>query len=152
MPIAPGMPDWGDPATFGAARLAVAPVHRSGGQAQFIVRNRRATGTELPDLLAWIEEHAHRDLSLEDVAAQAATSIRTLNRRFQAETGQTPMQWVNGVRVRHAQELLEATSHSVERIGRDVGFSSPANFREQFRRIAGLAPQSYRNTFRESSV
>jgi transcriptional regulator GlxA family with amidase domain len=144
--------DYGAAVAADAARLAVAPLHRSGGQAQFIVRNRRATGTELPELLAWIEEHAHHDLSLEDVAAQAATSIRTLNRRFQAETGQTPMQWVNGVRVRHAQELLEATSHSVERIGRDVGFGSPANFREQFRRIAGVAPQSYRNTFRERSA
>lgn len=34
------------------------------GQAQFIVRNRRATGTGLPDLLAWIEDNAHRDLTL----------------------------------------------------------------------------------------
>jgi transcriptional regulator GlxA family with amidase domain len=59
------------------------------------------------------------------------------------------MQWVNGVRVRHAQELLEHSPHGVERIGRDVGFSSPANFREQFRRLSGVAPQSYRNTFRE---
>ncbi|CAN5369064.1 helix-turn-helix domain-containing protein [soil metagenome] len=144
--------DYGAAVAADAARLAVAPLHRSGGQAQFIVRNRRAAGTELPDLLAWIEQHAHQELSLEDVAAQAATSIRTLNRRFQAETGQTPMQWVNGVRVRHAQELLETTSHSVERIGRDVGFSSAANFRDQFRRIAGVAPQSYRNTFRERSA
>ncbi|CAN5352069.1 helix-turn-helix domain-containing protein [soil metagenome] len=144
--------DYGAAVAADAARLAVAPLHRTGGQAQFIVRNRRATGTELPDLLAWIEDNANRDLTLEDVAAQAATSIRTLNRRFQAETGQTPMQWVNGVRVRHAQALLESTSHKVERIGREVGFSSAANFREQFRRIAGVPPQNYRNTFRERSA
>ena len=79
-------------------------------------------------------------------------SVRTLNRRFQAETGQTPMQWVTGVRVRHAQELLERTSHGVERIGRDVGFASAANFREQFRRLSGVAPKSYRSTFRERIV
>jgi transcriptional regulator GlxA family with amidase domain len=72
-----------------------------------------------------------------------------LNRRFRAETGQTPMQWVNGVRIRHAQEMLETTSDSVERISRQVGFVSATNFREQFRRITGVPPQSYRNTFRE---
>jgi transcriptional regulator GlxA family with amidase domain len=144
--------DYGAAVAADAARLAVAPLHRSGGQAQFIVRNGRAAGTELAELLAWIETNAHRDLTLDDVAAQAMTSIRTLNRRFQAEIGQTPMQWVNGVRVRHAQALLESSSHSVELIGRQVGFSSPANFREQFRRIAGVAPQSYRNTFREQSA
>lgn len=76
-------------------------------------------------------------------------SIRTLNRRFQAETGQTPMQWVTGVRVRHAQQLLEGASYGVERIGREVGFTSPANFREQFRRLTGVSPLNYRNTFRD---
>jgi transcriptional regulator GlxA family with amidase domain len=146
--------DYGAAVAAHAARLAVAPLHRSGGQAQFILRNMApakhiAERTELDDVLAWIEQQAHRDLTLGDIAKQAAMSVRTLNRRFQAETGQTPMQWVTGVRVRHAQQLLESTAHGVEKIGRDVGFSSPANFREQFRRLTGVAPQSYRNTFRD---
>ena len=146
--------DHGAAVAADAARLAVAPLHRSGGQAQFILRNHArvthlAEQTELDAVLAWIEQEAHRDLTLADVAGYAAMSVRTLNRRFQAETGQTPMQWVAGVRVRHAQQLLETTSYGVERIGREVGFSSPANFREQFRRLTGVPPQSYRNTFRD---
>ena len=146
--------DYGAAVAADAARLAVAPLHRSGGQAQFILRNTApakhiAERTELDQVLAWIEQEAHRDLTLRDIAKRAAMSIRTLNRRFQAETGQTPMQWVAGVRVRHAQQLLESTAHGVEKIGRDVGFTSPANFREQFRRLTGVAPQSYRNTFRD---
>ena len=146
--------DYGAAVAAYAARLAVAPLHRSGGQAQFILRNTAAAKhiaerTELDNVLAWIEQQAHRELTLRDIADRAAMSVRTLNRRFQAETGQTPMQWLTGVRVRHAQQLLESTAHGVEKIGRDVGFSSPANFREQFRRLAGVAPQSYRNTFRD---
>lgn len=146
--------DHGAAVAADSARMAVAPLHRSGGQAQFILRNRAATGplaehTRLDGVLAWLEEHAHRDLTLADIAQYASMSVRTLNRRFQAETGQTPMQWVTGVRVRHAQQLLETTGFGVERVGRQVGFSSPANFREQFRRLTGVAPLSYRNTFRE---
>jgi transcriptional regulator GlxA family with amidase domain len=146
--------DYGAAVAADAARLAVAPLHRSGGQAQFILRNNAAAKhiaerTELDDVLAWIVEHAHSVLTLGDIASYAAVSVRTLNRRFQAETGQTPMAWVNGVRVRHAQQLLETTSHGVERIGREAGFASAANFREQFRRLTGVAPQSYRNTFRD---
>jgi transcriptional regulator GlxA family with amidase domain len=146
--------DYGAAVAADAARLAVAPLHRSGGQAQFILRNTApakhiAERTELDDVLAWIEQEAHRDLTLRDIADRAAMSIRTLNRRFQSETGQTPMQWVTGVRVRHAQQLLESTAYAVEKIGRDVGFTSPANFREQFRRLTGVAPQGYRNAFRE---
>ncbi|OBI89770.1 AraC family transcriptional regulator [Mycobacterium sp. 1245805.9] len=144
--------DHGSAVAAEAARLAVAPLHRSGGQAQFIVRNRRPANTELGPLLAWIEEHACEELSLDDVAAKASSSVRTLNRRFQAETGQTPMQWVTGVRIRHAQELLERTPDSIELIARRVGFRSASSFREQFRRVAGVSPQSYRNTFRERAV
>lgn len=148
--------DHGAVAAADAAKLAVAPLHRSGGQAQFIVRNQLPVSviggrTQLDDVLAWVEQNAHRELMLADIADRAAMSVRTLNRRFQAETGQTPMQWVNGVRIRHAQELLERTSLGVERIGRDVGFASAANFREQFRKLSGVAPQSYRNTFAERS-
>jgi transcriptional regulator GlxA family with amidase domain len=137
-----------------AARLAVAPLHRSGGQSQFILRNRPAANhiaerTELDDVLAWLEREGHRDIALGDIATEASVSVRTLNRRFQTETGQTPMQWLTGVRVRHAQQLLETTAHGVERIGRDVGFASAANFRDQFRRLTGVSPQHYRNTFRE---
>lgn len=137
-----------------AARMAVAPLHRDGGQAQFIRRNTltaRQIGerTELDDVLKWIEHEAHRDLALADIAARAAVSVRTLNRRFQAETGQAPMQWLAGVRIRHAQQLLECTSDGIEQIGRQVGFSSPANFRAQFRKLTGVTPQNYRNTFRD---
>lgn len=141
--------DYGSAVAADAARLAVAPLHRTGGQAQFIIRNRREANTELDAVLAWIEKNAHRPLTLADLARHASTSVRTLNRSFRRETGQTPMQWVNGVRIRHAQELLEATDDGVETIARRVGFASAANFREQFRRMSGVAPLSYRSTFRE---
>lgn len=145
--------DYGAAVAAHAARLAVAPLHRSGGQAQFIVRNEisaRIAGrrTELADVLSWIEAEAHRDLVLREIADFASVSIRTLNRWFQTETGQTPMQWVTGVRVRHAQQLLETTDIGVETIGRRVGFTSATNFRDQFRRLSGVAPRTYRDTFR----
>jgi transcriptional regulator GlxA family with amidase domain len=80
--------DCGAAVAADAARLAVAPLHRSGGQAQFILRNTApakhiAERTELDDVLAWIETEAHRDLTLRDIADRAAMSTRTLNRRFQ---------------------------------------------------------------------
>lgn len=141
--------DYGSAAAADAARLAVTPLHRSGGQAQFILRNRRVSNTELDGLLAWVEKNANLPLTLRDIAYQASSSERTINRRFKDETGQTPVQWLNNVRIRHAQQLLERSAHSVETISRQVGFTSTANFRDHFRRLAGVSPQSYRNTFRE---
>lgn len=141
--------DYGSAVAADAARLAVTPLHRTGDQAQFVIRNRGKSLTELDGLLVWLESNAHLPLTLGEIARQAATSERTLNRRFKSETGQTPMQWLNGIRIRHAEELLETSSAGVETISRLVGFASATNFREQFRRLVGVAPQSYRNAFRD---
>jgi transcriptional regulator GlxA family with amidase domain len=110
------------------------------------------THTELDGVLVWIENNAHLPLTLRDIARQASSSERTINRRFKDETGHTPMQWVNSVRIRHAQQLLERTDESIETIARTVGFASAANFREQFRRLAAVSPQSYRHTFRDQGT
>ena len=143
--------DYGAAVAADASRLAVAALHRDGGQAQFIVRSGvPAAATGLAEVLRWLEAHADEPLSLAAVAARAGLSVRTLNRRFHAETGRTPMQWVNGVRIRRAQELLQSTDHGVDRIAHLVGFDSPAQFRVQFKRLSGVPPQTYRTTFREA--
>jgi len=140
--------DYGAAIAADASRQAVAPLHRDGGQAQFIVRPATRTAqTGLGTVLEWLQAHAYDDLTLADVAAQAGLSVRTLNRRFHDETGHTPMQWVTAVRIRRAQELLESTDHGVDRIAHLVGFASPAHFRVQFKRLSGVTPQAYRTTW-----
>ncbi|MBF9129178.1 helix-turn-helix domain-containing protein [Plantactinospora sp. S1510] len=141
--------DHGAAVAADAARLTVAPLHRNGGQAQFVRRNLPGgAATTLGQILDWIEENAHRDLTLDDMAGRAAMSIRTLNRRFHEQTGQTPVRWLNAVRVRRAQELLETTDHGIDRIAHQVGFASPTNFRSQFKRASGVTPRAYRSAFR----
>ncbi|MDI5982754.1 GlxA family transcriptional regulator, partial [Amycolatopsis magusensis] len=145
--------DYGVAVAADAARLAVAPLQRTGGQGQYILRNRPTYQTAtLEKALNWIEENAHRPLTLADIAAAAGMSSRTLARHFHAETGQSPIQWLTGVRVRHAQELLEITDHTVDRIAAQVGFPSPSNFRTQFAQTVGVNPGAYRKTFRRSSA
>lgn len=141
--------DYGIAVAADAARLAVAPLHRPGGQAQFIVRNSPTHPTEkLQTVLAWIEEHAHEPITLDGLARIANTSPRTLTRRFQQETEQSPMQWVSGVRLRHAQELLETSDVTIDRIAARCGFSTTSNFRAQFAAVLGTTPGAYRNAFR----
>jgi transcriptional regulator GlxA family with amidase domain len=143
--------DHGSAVAADAARLAVMPLEREGGQAQFIVHERPgADGSNLEPLLRWIEENAHRDLTLHDLATRAAMSTRTLNRRFGEQTGTTPPQWLRGSRIRRAQYLLETTGHSVERIALQVGFGSPTSFRGHFKRLVGTSPHAYRRAFRGS--
>ncbi|MFJ5216319.1 GlxA family transcriptional regulator [Streptomyces sp. NPDC088354] len=142
--------DHGSAVAADTARLSVMPLEREGGQAQFIVHEQppAPAGATMEPLLRWMEEHCDRELSLEDIAAHAGTSARTLNRRFREQTGTTPLQWLHRARVRRAQYLLESTSHSVDRITVQAGFGSPTAFRERFKRVVGTSPQAYRRAFR----
>lgn len=145
--------DYGSAVAAHTARMSVVPLEREGGQAQFIVHAQpyvppAPAGATLEPLLRWMEENAERDLTLDDIAAHAGTSSRTLNRRFREQTGTTPLQWLHRARVRRAQHLLENTDHAVERIAHQAGFGSPTAFRDRFKRVVGISPQAYRRAFR----
>ncbi|MEU4098139.1 helix-turn-helix domain-containing protein [Streptomyces sp. NPDC026673] len=142
--------DHGSAVAADTARLSVMPLEREGGQAQFIVHQQPPTpaGAGMEPLLRWMEEHCDLELSLQDIAAHAGISTRTLNRRFREQTGTTPLQWLHRARVRRAQYLLESTTHSVDRIAVQAGFGSPTAFRERFKRVVGTSPQAYRRAFR----
>jgi transcriptional regulator GlxA family with amidase domain len=132
------------------ARLAVMPLERAGGQAQFITHEPpRSDGASLEPLLRWMETHHAEPLTLPRIARQAAMSARSLSRRFREQTGDTPARWLVRRRVRHAQQLLESSAASIEEIADAVGFGSTATFRERFGRIVGTSPQAYRRTFRQ---
>jgi transcriptional regulator GlxA family with amidase domain len=141
--------DFGAAVAANTARMAVAPLQREGGQAQFIREAKPpADGESLAPLLAWAEGNLARDLSLATLARRAATSTRTLSRRFREQTGTTPAHWVARARVRRAQHLLETTGQAVERIAELAGFASPATLRAQFQQALGTSPKAYRRTFR----
>ncbi|MFF2138015.1 GlxA family transcriptional regulator [Streptomyces sp. NPDC058193] len=141
--------DYGSAVAADAARLSVMPLEREGGQAQFIVHDYAPAprGSALEPLLSWLQENLAAELTLADIAAHAGTSTRTLIRHFREQTGTTPLQWLHRARIRQAQHLLESTPHTVERIGTQVGFSSPTAFRDRFKRTTGVSPQSYRRAF-----
>jgi transcriptional regulator GlxA family with amidase domain len=145
--------DHGPAVAADAARLAVMPLERDGGQAQFIVHEHPVKdGASLGPLLRWLEDNSHRELTLKDIAEQASMSTRTLSRRFREQTGTTPLRWLHITRLRRAQHLLETTGCSVDHIARQVGFGSTSTFREWFREVVGTSPQSYRRSFRGANA
>jgi transcriptional regulator GlxA family with amidase domain len=130
------------------ARLAVAPLERSGGQAQFIEHPPPETGdTPLADLGLWLECNVSEDLSLPALAKRAGLSTRTLTRHVKRHLGITPAQWVAQTRVRRAQALLERTELSIEQIAEQVGFGSTAVLREHFARSVKVSPSQWRRSF-----
>jgi AraC family transcriptional regulator, transcriptional activator FtrA len=134
------------------ARRMVVPPHRDGGQAQFIAQPVAPPSTcdSLAPVLDWILAHLDEPLTVDAMAARALMSPRTFARRFVADVGETPLQWLIRQRVHRAQELLETTGLSLDRIAGECGFGSAATLRVHFQRVANTSPSSYRRTFRQA--
>lgn len=130
-----------------SARLAVAPLNRDGGQAQFIRHEVPQTRDHLAPLLEWMGRNLDKDIDVETLARRAGMSPRTFARRFREQTGTTPLQWLLTTRVRRAQELLETTRRPIDDIALRSGFDSAVTFRARFRKLVGLSPRAYRMRF-----
>jgi transcriptional regulator GlxA family with amidase domain len=136
------------------ARRMVVPPHRDGGQAQYI-ETPVAPTVDAPtlqpligDLLNCLDEQH----SVESLAARVHMAPRTFARRFRAETGATPHDWLISQRVLLARRLLEETELGVDAIAARVGFGSAATLRHHFTNRMHTTPQAYRSTFKVRAI
>ena len=141
--------DYGTEIATKVARDLVLPLHRPGGQAQYIEAPvpPPAEADRFGDTLTWLREHLAEPVTVCDLARRAAMSERTFARRFTAGTGTTPLQWIVTERVRLAQRLLETTTLPVDAVARKSGFGTPDNLRKHFARGVRTTPQAYRRAF-----
>ncbi|GIG01490.1 GlxA family transcriptional regulator [Catellatospora citrea] len=132
------------------ARRMVVPPHRAGGQSQFIEAPIAAEVDcdTLQPLLEWLLTHLDEQLTVEDLAARTHMAPRTFARRFRAETGATPHDWLTHQRLLLARRLLEETELTVESVATRAGFGDSATLRHHFHRRVGTTPATYRQTFR----
>jgi transcriptional regulator GlxA family with amidase domain len=142
--------DFGSEVATRLARELVVPLHRDGGQAQFI-------DTPLPvlddrhlfaDTLTWLQAHLDQAVTVRDLAARSAMSSRTFARRFLASTGATPYQWIVRERIRLAQRLLETTDLPIDAVAARTGLRTAGNLRKHFGRVVRTSPHAYRDSFR----
>ncbi|WP_049569339.1 GlxA family transcriptional regulator [Nonomuraea sp. SBT364] len=140
--------DFGASVANAAARLAVVPPVRPGGQAQFIETPLPPErGTSLALTRAWALAHLDEPLTLADLAAHARISVRTLTRRFHAETGLSPLQWLLHRRIDRARELLETTRLPMDQVAGKSGLGSADSLRKHLVDRVGLTPTAYRASF-----
>lgn len=139
--------DHGQAVAAHSARLAVAPLCRDGGQAQFISYEPPASESNLVPLLDWLGKNLDKPHTVDALARRAGMSARTFARRFAEQTGITPMKWLTIARIRRAQILLQTGKKSIDEISDLSGFDSPVTFRARFRAIVQLTPTEYRRRF-----
>lgn len=95
----------------------------------------------------WLQSNMSNDLRISELAEALAVSDRTLIRRFRAALDQTPLNYLQDLRLESARVLLETSALSVEKIAGQVGYGDTSSFTRLFRQRIGMSPGAYRGRF-----
>ncbi|WP_121356920.1 GlxA family transcriptional regulator [Flavisolibacter nicotianae] len=118
-------------------------------QSPFIIfKGLKSHGDEvIKQAQAYIESHWNEKISMERLSTTYAVGRRNFDRRFIKATGNTPVEYLQRVRIEAAKKAFEATRKNVNEVMYDVGYTDPKAFRDVFRRITGLSPLEYRSKY-----
>jgi transcriptional regulator GlxA family with amidase domain len=95
----------------------------------------------------WLHKNFHQNFPLEAPARQIGMSLRNFVRRFKEATGDSPLIYLQKLRVSAAKRLLESDHRTMQEIGDAVGYQDLAFFRQLFQRHTGVSPSAYRRRF-----
>ena len=142
--------DHGRDLALAVARYLVLFLKRSGGQTQFSTQlaAQFSSVPAIQKIQLWCQDHLNGDLRVAALARRAAMSTRTFIRMFHADTGRTPAQFVEIVRLQAARRLLEETELTAKTIAARCGLGSAGTLRRLFARQLGVSPSQYRDKFR----
>ena len=95
----------------------------------------------------WLHQNFHRPFPLEAPAHRAGMSLRNFVRRFKQATGDSPLTYLQKLRIAAAKRLLENNHRTMQEISDAVGYQDVAFFRSLFQRHTGVSPSAYRERF-----
>ena len=95
----------------------------------------------------WMRANMTRAIRVQDIAAHAAVSARTLMRRFKAHTGDGPLAYLQKLRLETGKVLLTNTDYRLGQILERIGYHDESAFRRLFKRDTNLSPREYRRRF-----
>lgn len=123
-------------------------------QSQFtIFRGQRKHGDiDIEKIQDHIEQHFYDKITIDTLANSINTGRRTFERRFKEATNNTPIEYVQRVRIEAAKISFEASRKTVSEIMFDVGYTDIKAFRDTFKKITGLTPLEYRNKFAKGII
>jgi transcriptional regulator GlxA family with amidase domain len=128
-------------------------IDRTSQSAFAIFKTQKDHGDEVVcEAQTFIEENLGEKISFEELASKLAVSRRNFDRRFIKATGNTPVEYLQRVKVEVAKKALEQGRKSIFEVMDEVGYADDKAFREVFKKITGLSPLDYRAKFNKEAV
>ena len=123
-------------------------------QSPFLIfQTQKAHGDELIcEAQTYIEAHLAHKFSFEQVASGLAISRRNFDRRFIKATGNTPVEYLQRVKVEAAKRSLERGRKNIAEVMDEVGYADEKAFREVFKKVTGLLPLDYKARYSRQGI
>jgi transcriptional regulator GlxA family with amidase domain len=123
-------------------------------QSPFIMFNGQKKHEDDPIKQAqeFIEKNVAEKISVEELALKYAIGRRHFERRFKKATNNTPVEYIQRVKIEAAKKEFENSRKNVNEVMYEVGYSDNKAFRTIFKKITGLSPVEYRNKYNKESA
>lgn len=93
----------------------------------------------------YMELHYVEDINVTELANLGYELVSCFMRRFKKETGVTPMEYLNGIRMKNARTLLKESDLEMSEIAERCGFETEEKLRVRFKESFGVTPEQYRD-------
>lgn len=103
---------------------------------------------DITQIQIWLQDNYHREILFPQVAERFGMSVRTLNRRFKNALGQSPLAYLQEIRINIAKDLLQTSNLSISDIADKVGYQDTGYFTSLFKKQLATTPNAYRDTVR----
>lgn len=100
----------------------------------------------------FIEQNVGEKISVEHLASRFAIGRRNFEKRFKKATNNTPVEYIQRVKIEAAKRTLETSRKNVTEVMYDVGYFDTKAFRMVFKKITGLSPIDYRNKYNKDAT
>lgn len=95
-------------------------------------------------IIAYLNQHYKEDLVYEEVAEEIGISYSYLRRIVKEETGKSPSDYINKIRIEEVKRMLLETDLSLNDIATAVGYHNVQSVLRYFRKYEGITPKEFK--------
>lgn len=130
-----------------AKALLIDPNRNSQAPYSLYIQSEQHKDNEILKAEQYMIEHLDSNIAIDEVAEFVCISPRHFKRRFKNATGESPLNYLQKLRIDEAKNRLENTLENITEITRRVGYEDDSTFRRLFKRHTTLSPREYRDRF-----
>lgn len=108
---------------------------------QFMVPDRDQRMTEV---CRYMQSHYMHPIQVSQLAAMCFLGLSQFHAVFKKEAGCTAVQYLTGIRMHHARQMLIQTRHSITQIAQRCGYDCLGHFYDVFKSFYGVPPRQLR--------